>query len=103
MEVGPRSEGWQLGKLELWDYFLGLGPGTDSHPRGGIQGEVLASPSGAVPKQGAQQKVGQMPGLFLQTAKQLLALWCHRLRYGGHFSLNQSQHLWGRREMGGTA
>lgn len=44
-----------------------------------------------------------MPGFLLQTVKQLLALWCHRLRCGDHFSLNQSQHLWGRKGMGEAA
>lgn len=53
---------------------------------------ALVSPSRAVLEQSAQQKVGQVLGL-LQTVKQLLALWCHRLRCGDHFSLNQSQHL----------
>lgn len=53
--------------------------------------EVAAvSPSWAVPQQGAQPKVGQMLGFLLQTAKQLLALWCHCLRCGNHFLLNQS-------------
>ena len=54
---------------------------------------ALVSPSRAVLEQGAQQKVGQVLGLLLQTVKQLLALWCHRLRCGDHLSLNQSQHL----------
>lgn len=62
---------------------------------------ALISPSRAVPQQGAQQKVGQMLGLLLQTVKQFLALWCHGLRCEDHLSLNQSKHLWGRKGMGG--
>lgn len=62
---------------------------------------ALVSPSRAVPQQGAQQKVGQMLGRLLQTAKQFLALWGHCLRCGDHLSLNQSKHLWGRKGMGG--
>lgn len=37
----------------------------DSQPKEGIQGMALASPSRAVPQQGAQQKVRQMLGFLL--------------------------------------
>ena len=60
-------------------------------------------PSRAVPKHGVQQKVGKMPGFLLQTMKQFLGLWCHCFRCGDHFSLKQSQYLWGRKGMGRAA
>lgn len=73
--------------------------GSDSHPQKELKGVAPVLPSRAVPKQGTQQKMRKMPGFLLQTAKQLLALWCHHLRCGDHFSLNQSQHLQGMKGM----
>lgn len=47
-----------LGTLEACHYFFGVESGSDSDPWEGIWGVAPVLPSRAVPKQGAQQKVG---------------------------------------------
>lgn len=94
---------WELANSEVspvtrminwsWQLEASSGPwGT----QGCVEG-ILVSPSGAGLQQAVQGKVDQMMGFFLQTAKQLLALWGYCLCQGDHLLLNQGQHLWGGR------